>query len=223
MSKFKDRLWQQLVREYGHELEQMTRPPGKRARRMSPKLLAGTSFGFAGAGTVAALVLSAASSTPAFAVSRDRDGAVTVTISTIDGIRGANARLAELQVPARAVEVARGCGAQLPPGAMLHALGTVYRGGTTPGPHTAPLTLVRARFYPREIPRGHTLLLPTWRVGGKLTIVRGAAVVGPPPPCFPFPPPPGFPGPGHVRGMGCPPLPPLPWREERRQQTAPAR
>ena len=88
MSKFEDRLWRELVRRHGADLAQMTRPGSKRAQRARPRLLAGTSVALAGVLSAVALVLSAASSPPAFAVNRNPDGTVTVAIHQISASRG---------------------------------------------------------------------------------------------------------------------------------------
>src|SRR5690242_13609024 len=101
MGKFEDRLWREVVRRHGADLAQMTRPPAKRARRAGPRLLAGTSVALAAAVAAVALVLSAASSPPAFAVSRNADGTYTVTLQRFAAIHGANAKLAGLGIRAR--------------------------------------------------------------------------------------------------------------------------
>src|SRR5258708_7483409 len=107
MSKFEDRLWREIVRRHAAHLGEVTRPAVKRARRARPRLLAGTSVALAGVGAmlVLALVLSAASSPPAFAVSRNADGTYTVSLQKLAAIHGANARLAALGIRARLVEV----------------------------------------------------------------------------------------------------------------------
>src|SRR5215468_457819 len=116
MSKFEDRLWREVVRRHGADLAQMTRPPAKPARRARPRILAGTSVALAVAGAVVALVLSAASSPPAFAVSRNSDGTYTVSLQKLAAIHGANARLAALGIRARLVVVTQGCTVKtLPP------------------------------------------------------------------------------------------------------------
>lgn len=77
-----------------------------RARR---RLLAGTSIGAAGTATVLALVLSAAGSTPAFAVTRHRDGSYSVTLRSLSAIPAANAKLARMGVHARFQQVPADC------------------------------------------------------------------------------------------------------------------
>lgn len=223
MSKFKDRLWQELVREYGSELAEVTEATRKHGRLLHPKLLAGTTAGVVGVGTAAALVISAAGSSPAFAVSRNSDGTVSVTIKEVSGISGANARLAQIGVPVRAVEVAQSCAAGPPPRALRKVLGGLPRAEAFRVGRGPVHVTVTARFDPRGIPPGRTLVLPAFRMGQKLAIVRGPAVRGAAPPCLPFPPPP-WPAPGHGKGGVCqpvsvppggahgrpPPLPPLP-------------
>ncbi len=119
MSKFEDRLWRDLVRKHGADLAQMEKPAAKPPRRARPRLLAGTSIGLAVAGTAAALVLSAASSPPAFAVNRNSDGTWTVSIQKLAAVHGANAKLAALGIRARLVVVTQGCAVKaLPPAAV---------------------------------------------------------------------------------------------------------
>ena len=55
-------------------------------------------LGLAGLGTALVLVLSAASTSPAFAVSRNHDGTVTISIKRSSGVAGANARLNQLGI-----------------------------------------------------------------------------------------------------------------------------
>ena len=114
MSRFKDRLWRELLREHGADLAKMTRPAARRGRRARPRVLAGTTAGLAGVGIVLALALSAASSSPAFAVTPIRDGTVQVVIKRLSGISGANMKLASLGIRARIVEVLAGCKAIAP-------------------------------------------------------------------------------------------------------------
>ena len=76
MSKFKDRLWRELVRDHGKDLAQITRPEVKRSRRARPRVLAGTSLGLAGVRAAVVLAVGAASTSPAFAVTPNHDGTV---------------------------------------------------------------------------------------------------------------------------------------------------
>lgn len=108
-SKFEDHLWREFVREHGDDVAQLTRPTaGHHLPR--PRLLVGGGVGLAGGATALALVLTAASAPPAFAVTRNHNGSVTVTIRSANGIAGANARLHQLGIKAQvAVTAPAGC------------------------------------------------------------------------------------------------------------------
>ncbi len=185
MGKFEDRLWTELVHEHGRDLAQIRKPPRRPARRPRPRLLLGTTVGLAGVGTALALVLSAASSSPAFAVTRNPDGTVTVWVTRVGGLAGANARLAELGVHARAVQVTAGC---TPGRANWIARNAKVQRVVTPG-RTQKL-IVKARFDPKRIPAGHTLVLAAARAGLAARVAPVHLVSGPAPGCFPVAPPP---------------------------------
>ncbi len=94
MTKFADQLFDDLMREHESTLAH-TRPPAPRrhvtARRA---LLAAGAGGVAVAATAGALV--AGSGTPAYAVTKNLDGTVTVAVYQKSGIAGANAKLRAL-------------------------------------------------------------------------------------------------------------------------------
>ena len=71
MSKFDDRLWRDIVREHGSDLAQMRSPPRQACVRARPRMLAGSRVGLVGLATAAALILGAASRSPAFAVTHN--------------------------------------------------------------------------------------------------------------------------------------------------------
>lgn len=100
MSEFEDNLWLEVVREHGHELARARRPVRKQRRATRPQLLAGTTAGVAAIATAAALLLGASTSAPAFAVTRNADGTVTIDLMKPSGIVGANKRLAAMGVRA---------------------------------------------------------------------------------------------------------------------------
>ena len=82
MSKFKENLWNDLVREHGADLVAGSRPGPGRARR--PRVIAGSTLALASAGAAVALVLTSTSSTPASAavtVAKASDGSILVTIN----------------------------------------------------------------------------------------------------------------------------------------------
>jgi hypothetical protein len=101
MSEFEDNLWLRVIREHGDELAltERTRYPHRRATRR--QLLAGTTAGLTATATAAALLLGASTSPPAFAVTRNLDGTVTVNLMQASGIAGANEKLAAMGVRAQ--------------------------------------------------------------------------------------------------------------------------
>jgi uncharacterized membrane protein YgcG len=178
MSKFEDRLWRDLVRRYGADLAEMTTPASRRARRARPRLLAGTSVALAGIGTVAALLLSAASSPPAFAVSRNADGTYTVSLQKLAAIHGANAKLAALGIRARLVEVTQDCQLKALPPAAVHAMQLAQSMAGK-----APQVAV-ARLDPRKIPPGKWQVIPTYRVASAVHIDKAHLIQGQAPVCI---------------------------------------
>jgi hypothetical protein len=178
MSKFEDHLWREVVRQHGHDLEPAT-PPRVKRRRARPRLLAGTTLGLAAMGAALALVLGAASSSPAFAVTPNHDGTWTVKILRSDGIAAANARLTALGVRARVVRVEDGCAAA----SMLTPQSTAVKPGAINW--TIDWTRIQARIDPGKIPAGRTLVIAAWRAGGRVVVAPGRAVSGAPPVCLP--------------------------------------
>ncbi len=154
MSKFEDHLWREFMREHGHALAQMSTPTAKHVGR-GPRLVAGISVGLAGVGVAVALVLGAASTSPAFAVTRNHDGTVTISIQRASGIAGANARLNQLGVRAKVMQQVPAdyrCTswvAQQGQGAP-----TAATSSSAPAPAPAHWTID-----PRKVPAGRTLAL----------------------------------------------------------------
>lgn len=188
MSRFTDRLWSDLVRAHGADLSNLPRPPARSRRR--PRMLAGTGLGLVAAGSAAAIVVATAGTTPAFAVTKNHDGSVTVSIARPAGIPQANARLAALGYRARIVQVTAGCGGPAAWARSIHPPRAVFR-----------QIRAGARFDPRQVPPGRFLVMPAWRLGGKITIHRGHVVQGQVPACLPPPP---IPVPGAIGGACCP-------------------
>ena len=194
MSKFEDSLWRDLVDRHGSDLEQMAATPEGGGGPPRRRLLAGTSLGLAGAGTAAVLIVSAASSAPAFAVSRNADGTVTVLIRRIEGISGANERLHKLGIRVQAVQVAAGC-SNIPPAlALVHAAASgkvqVIRPGAIERFWRKGNVIVTAKINPGKIPAGRTIVLPAAAsFAGKPARVITVAGRGAVPACLPILPP----------------------------------
>jgi hypothetical protein len=97
MSKFTDHLWRDLVREHGPTLAHADRPEPGRAHR--PRVLAGGTLGLAGVGAALVLALGGSATTsPAYAVTTNGDGSVTVQINRTSSIVAANNKLAAMGI-----------------------------------------------------------------------------------------------------------------------------
>ncbi|MGD0240991.1 MAG: hypothetical protein ABSB59_11780 [Streptosporangiaceae bacterium] len=107
MTRFTDRLWDDLVSEHGPALALAARPGPDRTRH--PHVLAGSTLALAGAGTALALGLTATGSTPAFAVTKNADGSVLVNLNQITSLpHGGNAKLAAMGVGGLIISMAGG-------------------------------------------------------------------------------------------------------------------
>ncbi len=96
MSKFTDNLWRELVREHGPTLAEADRPEPGRAHRPRPRVLAGSTLGLAGVAAALVLALGGSTAAPAFAITREGDGSVLVTLNYAQGLAGANRQLAAM-------------------------------------------------------------------------------------------------------------------------------
>jgi len=119
MTKFADQLYTDLLREHGSTLAD-TRPlAGSRGQSASRRVLLAT-----GAGSIAvaatAGVLTAGGGTPAYALTTNQDGTVTLAVYQESGIAQANARLQQLGDRVVVVPVRPGCPSihSLPPPAV---------------------------------------------------------------------------------------------------------
>ena len=162
MGKFTDRLWREIVHEHGAELAELAAPENKHSRRARPRVVAGTSLALAAIGAAAVLLLSAASGSPAYAVTRNHDGTVSVALRRLSAIPELNARLAALDVRAQVVPIVSGCNAHavrmLNPKAARLSTSPVLRIARPAG----------ARFDPRAIPPGKLLVIGAWKRGQRI-------------------------------------------------------
>ena len=110
MSKYTDNLWRDIAQEHGATLALAERPEAAGTSFLRrPRVLAGSTLGLAGAGVAVFLAVGAASSTPAFAVTKDADGSVLVNINQITSLpHGGNARLAAMGVGGLIIQMAGG-------------------------------------------------------------------------------------------------------------------
>ena len=99
MTRYTDNLWDDLVREHGATLAHADRPePGRTALLRRPRVLAGSTLALAGVGTALTLGLTAATSTPAFAITKSTDGSVQVQINQATSLPQANAKLTAMGI-----------------------------------------------------------------------------------------------------------------------------
>jgi hypothetical protein len=183
MTRFDDNLWREVERKYGSELSGADGPLSSGPRGRLP-IIAGTTLGVAGASAAAVIVLGAASSPPAFAVTSHPDGTVSVVIRRIDGIRGANRRLAQLGIRVRAVQVNAQCQAAVAP-ALKHVTIASFKRAHGAAWVSAVNGGVNARIRPAQIARDRTLVIAAVPSKGQMRLVRGRAVRGAIPGCLP--------------------------------------
>lgn len=137
LNRFAAELEQAIRRELGSRHQHRL----LRLLRARPRLLTGTTIGAATTGAVVAIVLSAAGSSPAFAVTRNRDGSYSVTLRSLSAIPAANRELSQMGLHATLVRAAAKCPTQRPP---LHVRTPV------PAPVPAPLHLRIPPPHPRR-------------------------------------------------------------------------
>jgi hypothetical protein len=175
LTKFEGELERAIKRE-------LARPPAGRSR---PRALVGATLGLAGIATALALVLTAASSSPAFAVNRNDDGTVSVKIMRLEGVREANARLAAMNVPVQLQQAIHCAGRVPPPPTLVHPWRFRFKPGRIPAGRKLVINLrfgqlrvatKQAGFPPRPpgaAPGCLTLIPPppcAWRVGRRMNL-----------------------------------------------------
>jgi hypothetical protein len=191
MTKFADLLFDDLMREHGPALAQARPPahPQRRARRRRALLAGGGTLAVAAA---IAGILVAGRGSPAYAVTKNPDGTITLAVYRTSGIAGANARLRQLgdkQVVVVPVEAGCPSPGSLPAPAVSgrgHRIATqteISRNGSV---------TVNAQ----GIPAGDILVVGVETTGH--SSLGGGALTSPPAPsCISLPaPPPGNGGPG---------------------------
>ena len=114
MTKFADQLYDDLMRQHGLLLAD-TRPHTASRRRVAPRraLLASAAGSLAAAAAVAGLV--AGSGSPAYALTTNPDGTITLAVYQASGIAQANARLRQLSADVVVVPIRPGCRPLRPP------------------------------------------------------------------------------------------------------------
>lgn len=181
MAKFEDQLFDDLMRSHGSALDTVPEraPAGRRGvgRTLG---IGGTALGVAGVIAVTGTVLTGGA--PAYAVSKGADGVVTVSITDITGVTGANEELHRLGVRATAVPVGDGCVAMSDLPVDTASRGTGISSLVTSGDGTGG----SMTFDADDIPEGDTLLLAARQSPTSLSL--GAALIkGGAPECVSMP------------------------------------
>jgi hypothetical protein len=135
MTKFADQLYADLIREHGSALA-VTSPPAQSRRHLQSRrvLLATGAGSLAAAATAAALM--AGGATPAYALTTNPDGTVTLAVYRASGIAQANAKLRQLGDNVVVVPVQPGCpvlGSLPPPAVPPNGPMTVWATGSRDG------------------------------------------------------------------------------------------
>ena len=140
---FKNNLLDDLMREHGPTVAEPE--PSKRSTR--PVLVAAGVLAVAGAATVA--ITTSGNSPEAWAVTKNADGSVTLTIRDIKGVGPANAKLREYGIGAKAVPMSRDC-------APLDESKLDLMGGYKLPRHEEDGSVTMS---PGDVPPGYTILL----------------------------------------------------------------
>jgi hypothetical protein len=188
MTRFEDRLFDQLMTEHGHHLRAVQRPastPAPAQRRIRrPAWLAGGAAALAAGVTAAVMTLSSTPAMAAYSVSR-HDGTLSVSVSRPSGVAGANAALHRLRARVVVVPVRPGCPAigSLPhPAPAPHPAVRVRTGVNGPG-HRPVTVRISGR-----IPAGDTMILAfTGRTHGGGAVGAGGIITGRVPRCVSLP------------------------------------
>ncbi|HEX4437093.1 MAG TPA: hypothetical protein VH061_09890 [Solirubrobacteraceae bacterium] len=193
MSRFEDRLWDELVEQHGSLLLEppatvMPRTPAAagRLRWAARRRLPIAAFATALAGVLAALLIAlggGGAGTPAYAITANGDGTVIVTIREIVGIEGANAKLAALGVPVRVVPVEPDCPAVSTGSAPDRV--SPEREHTILSP-VGPAGNASVKVTPGAIPSGDTLVLGARQLDAGAIALGGALYKGPGRSCLPL-------------------------------------
>jgi len=190
MTKFSDQLFDDLMREHGPALADASPSAHSRRRVTTRRTL------LAGGGTLAvaaaiAGTLVARSPTPAYAVTKNPDGTITLAVYQTSGIAGANARLRQLgdqQVVVVPVEPGCPSPGSLPPPAVP---GRGHRIATETGISRNGSVTVNAQ----GIPAGDILVVGV-ETSGHSSLGGGALTSPPAPSCISLPALPGHGGSG---------------------------
>lgn len=187
MTKFADDLYDDLMREHGPALA-ATRAPAPRPRTSRRVVLAAGAGGLAVAATAGSLV--ALSGTPAYALTTNHDGSISLAVYKEAGVAQANAKLRAIGAKVVVVPVEAGC----------PSLGSVRKPAV---PVTGPVRVQGSEssdgsitVNAQGVPRGDVIVVAT-ETSGKLSETASTITSLPVPHCVSLPAaPPGSSGSG---------------------------
>ena len=198
MTKFSDQLFDDLMREHGPALALAGRPAAARRRVTAGRTaLAGGSVAVAAA---IAGTLVAGSGSPAYAVTKNADGTLSLAVYQASGIAGANARLRQLG-DKQVVVVPAEPGCPAPAGLSGPKAGKITTQARVAGDGSITVNA-------RGIPAGDILVIGV-ETSGHASLSAATLTSGPAPGCVSLPAPPPGSGPGSGAGAGTPGRPAL--------------
>ncbi|GAB2968020.1 hypothetical protein [Saccharothrix stipae] len=185
MAKFEDQLFDDLMRNHGSALDGVPDRAATGRRGVGRTLgIGGTALGVAGVIALTATLLTGGAPA-AYAVTKGADGVVTVSITDITGVTGANEELRRLGVRAVAVPMRDGCVdlADLPVDTTSQGTGVSSQMEATDG---GDVTAGSVRFDADGIPAGSTLLLAAAQSSTSVSLAA-AMIKGDAPECVSAP------------------------------------
>jgi len=163
MTKIEERLWADLIQEPGANRALAAAQPLRRRRspRRAAPLAAGALVLFAAIVAAAITLTAGTSTTPAYAVTVNPDGSVSVTLTEVLGVGGANEALERLGVRARIAHIQAGCTqtgekARPVPGGAAHEQQEQIVEPQKDGEGLAGINMI---IHPEAIPPGDTALI----------------------------------------------------------------
>ncbi|GAA0906970.1 hypothetical protein [Virgisporangium aurantiacum] len=175
MGMFEERLLGELVQRHGVAMSEFVRR-APRPTRVRPLLVTAGALTVAGSIAIAVTVFDG--NTPAYAVSKNADGTVTLSISDIRAVDAANAELRRIGAPVVAVPMTADCKDtfEIDERFAGESSGTVSSVGGGEGSVTVQTKGVRP---------GSMILVAAKKDGDVLTLSEGIAVQGKVPSCLP--------------------------------------
>ena len=192
MTKFADDLYDDLIDQHGAALTAISPPTASRRHLASRRVvLAAGTGGLGVAATAGSLV--AVGGSPAYALTTNHDGSISLAVYKDQGIAQANAKLKSIGARVVVVPVRAGCRGistvrkpAVPVTGKVQVQGSVGRDG-------------KVTVHAEGVPRGDVILVAT-ETSGKLRETASVITSEPTPSCASLPTPPA--GAGHSSGSG---------------------